>query len=127
MPDPGIFKYLLQHANADGSRSTAMNPLIWLVAAVLAALLTAANLEVQPTWIVPLLAGLTVVGVLAFLCAYFILLNKNPDALRSERFTLSKMAIESGLIGDSSKGFTAGAAKPVEANTVLIGSPGEEQ
>jgi hypothetical protein len=37
--------------------------------------------------------------------AYFFLLFNDRDALRSERFTLSKMAIEKSVTGDSLKGF----------------------
>ncbi|HTL73204.1 MAG TPA: hypothetical protein VL863_07860, partial [bacterium] len=33
--------------------------------------------------------------------AYIFLLKREPDALRSESFALSKMAIERGLVGDS--------------------------
>jgi hypothetical protein len=44
---------------------------------------------------------------IAFLVAYFILLFVDRDALRSERFTLSKLAIEKSVTGDSLRGFTA--------------------
>jgi hypothetical protein len=43
--------------------------------------------------------------VLAYLFAYFFLLVKDRDALRSERFQLSKMAIERSIVGDSIEGF----------------------
>ena len=54
------------------------------------------------------LLGFAVGGTgIAFLVAYFILLFIDRDALRSERFTLSKMAIEKSVTGDSLRGFTA--------------------
>jgi len=45
--------------------------------------------------------------VVAYLVAYFVLLFVDRDALRSERFTLSKLAIEKSVTGDSLKGFVA--------------------
>jgi len=49
--------------------------------------------------------GISFATVLAvFLGAYVYLLLKQPDALRSEQFTLSKLAIEKGMVGDSVAG-----------------------
>jgi hypothetical protein len=54
------------------------------------------------------LLGIAVASTgLAFLVAYFILLFVDRDALRSERFTLSKLAIEKSVTGDSLRGFAA--------------------
>jgi hypothetical protein len=47
------------------------------------------------------LLGMTVCIFLAF---YMYFAVKNPDALRSEKYTLSKMAIEKNLIGDDKVG-----------------------
>ena len=41
-----------------------------------------------------------------YLFAYVYLMLKDRDALRSERFTLSKMAIERSITGDSLRGFS---------------------
>lgn len=43
--------------------------------------------------------------LLVFLGAYIYLLLRDPDALRSEEFSLNKMALEKGLVGDSTHGF----------------------
>jgi hypothetical protein len=103
-----LFRSLLQQATAQGSRSTAMNPLAWALGIVLSALLIAADMHnVVPTWVFLLLGIAACVIVLAYLTAYFILLFVDRDALRSERFTLSKMAIEKSVTGDSLRGFTA--------------------
>ena len=45
-----------------------------------------------------------VLSVSIYLLSYVYYALKNPDALRSERFTLSKMAIEKNLIGDDKAG-----------------------
>ncbi len=41
---------------------------------------------------------------LLYICSYAFCLFSNPDALRSEKYTLHKMAIEHGLYGDNVTG-----------------------
>lgn len=91
------------HANARGARSTALHALQWVIGLLLSALalLVFGN---APAW---LLIGVGIalsLVLLIFLGAYLFLLLRNPDALRSEHFFLSKMAIEKGLIGDDVAG-----------------------
>jgi hypothetical protein len=57
-----------------------------------------------PGWALISLAGFLGVTVATYLISYVIYAIKNPDALRSEKYTLSKMAIEKNLIGDSTAG-----------------------
>ena len=54
-----------------------------------------------PMWTDALLGVLLCCCVTLYLIGYIYFAVKNPDALRSERFTLSKMAIEKNLIGDN--------------------------
>lgn len=58
--------------------------------------------------------------VIAYLVAYGYFMLKSPDALRSERFTLSKLALERSITGDNLAGFIeppqqAPALPPVES------------
>jgi hypothetical protein len=107
VPPIELFRSLLQQATAQGSRANALNPLAWAFGLSLSALLVAARISGAPQWLLVLL-GVAVAGTgIAFLVAYFILLFVDRDALRSERFTLSKLAIENGVTGDSLRGFTA--------------------
>jgi hypothetical protein len=107
VPTIELFRSLLQQATAQGSRANALNPLAWAFGLSLSALLIAARIPSVPQWLLVLL-GIAVAGTgLAFLVAYFILLFVDRDALRSERFTLSKLAIEKSVTGDSLRGFTA--------------------
>jgi hypothetical protein len=107
LPTIELFRSLLQQATAQGSRANALNPLAWAFALALSALLVAARISTAPQWLLVLL-GVAVAGTgLAFLVAYFILLFVDRDALRSERFTLSKLAIEKSVTGDSLRGFAA--------------------
>jgi len=91
LPDIDFIKDLLQQASAQGSRSTALNPLQWALAIVLSALLGATKVQ-APAWVFRMLATSAVVILLAYLAAYFFLLVKDRDALRSEKYKLSKMA-----------------------------------
>lgn len=102
-----LFRSLLQQATAQGSRSTALNPLAWALGIILSAFLVAARITGVPTWVLLLLGSSSALFILSFMIAYFVLLFSDRDALRSERFTLSKMAIEKSVVGDSSRGFRA--------------------
>ncbi len=100
------FSSFMSHATAQGARSTALHALQWVIGLLLAGI-PGALWASAPGWMVIFLAiGLGLV-LLVFLGAYIFLLVRNPDALRSEEFSLNKMAIEKGLIGDSTHGFVA--------------------
>ena len=101
-----LFRSILQQATSHGARSTALNPLAWALAIVLSSLAFISRVTALPAWVLILLGSCAGVLVVAFLIAYFILLFKDPDALRSERFTLSKMALEKSVTGDSLVGFS---------------------
>ena len=98
-----MLQSFFSQANARGARSTALHALQWTIGLFLSAM---ALLVVggAPTW---LLIGVCValsLVLLVFLGSYLYLLFSNPDALRSEHFSLSKMAIEKGLVGDNVSG-----------------------
>jgi hypothetical protein len=112
MPGIELIRSLLQQATAQGSRSTALNPLGWALAIILSALLGSA-FDHPPTWLTPVLAVCVGTVVVAYLAAYFFLLVKDRDALRSERFQLSKMAIERSIVGDNIAGFLAPEKEPL--------------
>jgi hypothetical protein len=59
----------------------------------------------SPSFVTVFLAVVTGVILLVFLFAYIYLLVNDRDALRSEKFTLSKLAIERSVVGDSAVGF----------------------
>jgi hypothetical protein len=100
---PFSLNYLLQQANIGQSRSSVLNPLQWmlviLVFGVVACLLCHA-----PLWLVILFAGMLALVFVLSLLAYVYFARVNPDSLRSEQFSLSKLAIEKGLVGDSLAG-----------------------
>jgi hypothetical protein len=67
--------------------------------------------EHAPAWFTIILAVVLLSAVAAYLGAYLYLLKVDRDALRSERFTLSKMAIEKSVTGDDVAGFLTEESK----------------
>ena len=98
-----ILRELVSDALAEGSRSTALKPLHWIVAILLGGTLFGIFLD-APSWFLITLVGMFVICVLLFGYAYLVFLKKDPDALRSEIYSLRKFAIEKGLYGDNLSG-----------------------
>jgi hypothetical protein len=97
------FGYLLQQANIGQSRSSVLNPLQWMLV-ILVFGIAVCLLGHAPLWLVILFAILLALVLALFLVAYVYFARVNPDSLRSEQFSLSKLAIEKGLLGDSLAG-----------------------
>ena len=100
---PNLLHSFFSEASAKGARSTALHALQWGMAMLLISISIMAWVD-APSWILIAISSAFGLVLVTFIGAYIFLLIKNPDALRSERFTLSKMAIERGLIGDSLSG-----------------------
>ncbi len=103
MAYPEIVRAILSQASAKGARSTALQPLAWLTAILISGLVIAIKWK-APTWVLIIIAAVLCLTIALFLISFSYFAIKNPDALRSERFTLSKMAIEKNLIGDNTIG-----------------------
>lgn len=103
---PGIesIKSLLQHASVQGSKSTALNPLGWGLGIVLSATLTAAP-DHPPFWLTPCLGAFSGLFMLAYLVAYFILLFKDRDALRSENINCPSWRLSEAWLVTTSRVF----------------------
>ena len=99
-----IFSQLSQ-ASGSGARSTALAPIHIILAVILFAFLSCIYFGAHVNILI--LLGVAFSLVLLLGCgAYIYLLLKNPDALRSERFTLEKLRIERGLVGDNLSGLS---------------------
>ena len=72
---------------------------MWPLGMLLTALLSSAYLQVHGA-IQILLGVLLCLTGLAYLGAYAFCLWRLPDALRSEKYSLHKMALEQGLLGE---------------------------
>src|SRR5690348_2400583 len=104
MPTIELIRSFLQQASVHGSRSTVLNPLIWALGTTFSAILVSIYGN-APFWLTVVLTIFGGLILLVFLGAYLYCLVSDRDALRSEKFTLSKMAIERSVTGDTLKGF----------------------
>jgi hypothetical protein len=102
----------LAAVRSDGKRSTVMAslhlPMILLVLAAVASAKAGA-----PTWLIGGFAAFAALLVLTFIRAYLYFMVRNPDALRTEAFTLEKMKIRN-LLGDNKKGLIEIVEQPSE-------------
>jgi hypothetical protein len=102
-----LFSSLREQMTATLSRSDALKPLAWVLGIQITATI-ALVVAHAPDWLLILMSVLLVVIVVLYCWAYTFCLLKDRDALRSERYSLHKLAIENKLIGDS----LAGAFEP---------------
>jgi heme/copper-type cytochrome/quinol oxidase subunit 2 len=86
--------------NATLSRSDVLKPLAWLIG-ILATLTVAAAIGKSPTWLLVIFAAFMAMSVCLYIGAYVYCLVHDRDSLRSETYSLHKMAIEHGVYGDS--------------------------
>ena len=56
-------------------------------------------------WLVIMMGALACVTILIFLGIYIYFALTDPDLLRSEKFSIQKMAIQHGFIGDDLTGY----------------------
>lgn len=103
MHNLSLIRSFLQQASAEGSRSTVLKPIGWMISICIAATLSAAYFKLE-AWVVFMFAGFCGLTMLLYLFSYLYCLFKDRDALRSETYTIQKMAIEKGFVGDSTKG-----------------------
>lgn len=106
--------------NATLSRSDVLKPVAWLVAILAAAIAFLVFAQASP-WLLITMATVFIVSIVLYVGAYVFCLINDRDALRSEKYSLHKMAIEHRLIGDSQSGLF----EPQETNRaeVQIGGP----
>lgn len=98
---------ILQQALASGSRSTVLKPLGWLIALTLSG--TIATFKLNPdVWFTHVMGGMCITSILLYIAGYIYFGITDKDALRSETFTIQKMAIQKGFVGDDSTGFIPG-------------------
>ena len=57
-----------------------------------------------PIWLTIMLAVIFCLGVAVFFFVYIYCLINDRDSLRSEKFTIQKLAIEKGIMGDDVTG-----------------------
>ena len=112
---------LREQMSATLSRSDVLRPLAWLIAILVAGTVVTAVAPGAPvdlsTWFFFLLAGSVVLYGLGYLYCLFM----DRDALRSENYSLHKMAIEQHMLGDSVSGlFEADKVSPSSSEAAAI-------
>jgi len=75
----------------------------WLLALLLTGTLGAVSLK-APNWLVILLAVEATISVGLYMYAYIYFMLNDSEALRSERYSLGKLAINKGVVGDNLAG-----------------------
>ena len=80
-----------------------LQPVLYF-AAIVGAVLVGASQAGTPEWIIYTLVALFVGIAGIFGCGFLYFMKRNPDALRSEKFNITKLAIERGVIGDKTLG-----------------------
>ena len=94
---------LLSQALSSGSRSTVLKSLGWLIALMTTGAIGSMAMT-GTNWLSVMFGIFLTMAVLLYLGAYVFFAVKDPDALRSETFSLKKMEIESAYRGDDGQG-----------------------
>jgi hypothetical protein len=103
MPLDHIIATLLEHAKSQ-SKSTILRPLSWLTSICVVAILGAVRFN-GPKWLLIVLAVNFCLTVALYLGSFIFCLSTGQiDALRTEKYSLEKLAMERGFRGDSSTG-----------------------
>lgn len=107
-----MMSLLKEQMTATLARSDVLRPIGWLIASLLAALVLSAWVH-SADWLLACEAVMLVLSILLYLGAYIFCLLNDRDALRSEKYSLNKMAIEKRLVGDNLTGlFEEASAVP---------------
>ncbi len=117
---------LFSQASIGQSRTSTVNPLQWAMLILLGGL-AVLILVGAPAWLVILVSVLLAVVGLLFCLAFVFFSLRNPDALRSETYSLTKLAIEKGLYGDSISGLREVAQIAPIGEPLLPGETAPEQ
>ena len=88
-----------QHIES-GKKSTALQPINYAVTILLLAFIASFTVN-APLWVPFCLLCMIAGALILFWHAYIYFMKSNPDALRTEKFNLTKFAIERGLVGDN--------------------------
>jgi hypothetical protein len=98
-----IIRELLHKSDASGSRSTILKPLTWFISVVIGGLILFIKIE-SPKWIIIMFSVIMGLSIVIFFFTYVFCLFTDKDAIRSEKYSIQKLAIEKGLYGDSTSG-----------------------
>ena len=98
-----ILHQFLEKYIGSGKKSTALQPIVIVALILLLGVLGSIQVK-APSWMSVTLFCMFVGSILLFGVAYIYFMRNNPYALRSEKFNITKVAMERGLIGDDMLG-----------------------
>jgi hypothetical protein len=101
-----------------GNRTTVLNTLGWMMLLLILGLIGCSTVGV-PHWLIVLLAACLAIDFVVFIGAYIYFAITAPDYLRSENYSIQKLAIEKRVLGDSTGGtFNAEEDDPPMPNSL---------
>lgn len=118
-------KELFQKSDSSGSKSTILKPLTWLLSIIIAGLLILVKFN-SSLWMIIMFSVIMGIALIIFFFAYIYCLFTDKDALRSEKYSIQKMAIEKGLYGDNISGFFTDAKLKNGKSNLRLNQSGEE-
>jgi hypothetical protein len=121
-----LFKTLRHFSEIGRSRTSSINPLQWVLVLLMFGLLAAIGVH-GDVWILKFFVGSISIIVLLIVAAYIFFMVKDPDALRSETFSLAKTAIEKQMLGDNLSGLREVVDILEGPNSKLLGSGTQEE
>jgi|SRR5580700_1689692 hypothetical protein len=106
-----ILGALREQMSATLSRTDVLRALIWPIGILMIATLGLVYAK-APEWLLIIFAAMLVGSMFLYCASYVFCLINDRDALRSERYSLNKLAIEHGIYGDSVIGMKAVQDQP---------------
>ena len=117
-----------------GSRNSALAPLLWMLPTACAFVVALVEFHAPP-WLLVVATTATMAIICVALFWFCVFAKKSPEALRSEKYVLSRMAMDRGLLGDDKAGLhdprtivTEGTSLPllVDPGSPTKGTAGEK-
>ena len=100
-----ILQAFMSLATAGRSKTTVLKPLAWKLALLIMATVMAFHYDL-PYWVGTAFAVCALLTVLLHGYSYIYFMHKNPEMLRTESFSLQRIALERGVSGDSLSGIS---------------------
>ncbi|MCX6256815.1 MAG: hypothetical protein NTW49_02790 [Bacteroidia bacterium] len=119
-------KELFQRSDSSGSKSTVLKPLTWFISIIIGGLILLIKID-APLWVVIMFSIVMGIVIIVFLFSYLYCLFTDRDAIRSEKYSIQKMAIEKGLYGDNITGLFPANDRKELRNGKKVSNNSEEE
>lgn len=117
----------LRSDDGTATRSTILHSLQWMTFILITGL-GGTSFTSAPNWAIQIISALLILVVVLYLIFFCYFAIKNPDQLRSEKYSIRKMELERGLIGDNIFGLKeSDSSKVIEHESKVGTDQGESQ